>query len=488
MPRRAPPEYPHVLDSFCFIVLTPQPIYHVQFDSGMVQGYKKSDFIDVAVLRGSIVEDQVRRWMHETRNVYEWMDFLPPPAQVPPQVLNLYKPLFYDTSYAEKFRRQLICQREEHGQWDLSSAMRQCDIDDGIVATANEFIEKFVILVQNLVTGGPDEQEKKDTFAIWMLQWVSDMLVNPGVKPGVFVIIKGVPGCGKKCFIDTLTYMLNESDQKAKEVQDIDQLIRRFSDVQKQSLLVYKQEMDQLDTSASSVKTSSIIDNLKSRVDTHKACFDEKFKDLKRMNTTERYLFTCNSAVQLPSKHIDRKVAVFENNIYITPNDTSWFSDYCYFMEESDNKIIHLGALMAWLYMIRDPNYKLSVNKPKTGVAQEMASTKDDFILAIWHFLNDKKNECSTSMDQFTISTVVQHYFPASKMYEYYINWIYTNNPNAIVMSRGQFVQRFREQQYYIEGWENTKRNNQWGVNFYCGIQRVIDSIESVYGITFGFG
>lgn len=202
-------------------------------------------------------------WLEDhTRRSHIRMDFCPPPLLCPDMVFNTYLP--FVITETDETTTHLPDPIKDH-LWRLAG--------------------------------------KSDEGLEYLLNWLADMVQNPGRIPGVAIVLKSVPGVGKDLFFQKFAdillgrnYYLNTSN--------IDDLIGTFP-LHEEKMLITLNEASGKDTFMGS-------DKLKDLITAERIKVNKKNVKQYHINSCSRFMFFSNNDAPVKVDVGDRRFVVFE--------------------------------------------------------------------------------------------------------------------------------------------------------------------------------
>jgi len=336
----------------------------------------------------------------------------------------------------------------------------------------------FLTLLGNLTASGETDEEQKERNQAWLLLWIADIVYQPGIKPGVGVVIKALPASGKDTLIDLLHLVLRGMTSRVTQAR---QMIERFSDVQVNTLLVYKSEADDMldvQNNARGNVPFQIVGQLKDKVEAEKMPYEQKHHNPTEAQIYERYLFMMNNTAVLPTKTSHRKITVFEGGEeYISSGDRTWFEEFRGYM--ADEKIIAGLRVILYHYRWLHRDTSLKAEKPDTYVQQEMESAPDYTL----HWLLQYLEETKENVDPNTLNAYFEKSYQCKELFDRYVSWLRNYGYEPGMANIGRFANKLRELAKTIKGWRWTKPTNK--LMFHVKFDEAIQNLKSHFGLEF---
>lgn len=199
---------------------------------------------------------------------YEKMDFLPPPLSVNNNVYNMF---------------------------------RGFDVEKIITKYDNENINIFINHLHYLVGGYTYDKDKKNLN--YMIDYLADIIQNPGSLPKVSILIKSKQGIGKNLFFDKFGRNIIGKDYYL-QTDNIDVILARFNKNHNKLMVV----MDETSGKDTFLKK----ENIKNVITAEVLNFEKKNVDIMEINNVGRYLFFSNNDCPISIAIDDRRFICFE--------------------------------------------------------------------------------------------------------------------------------------------------------------------------------
>lgn len=220
------------------------------------------------------------RWFQDKdTRYYKKMDFLPPPLYVNSNVYNMFK------------------------GFDVEKIITQYD---------NEDIDIFINHLHYLVGGDTYDKDKKNLN--YMIDYLADIIQNPGSLPKVSILIKSNQGIGKNLFFDKFGRNILGKEYYL-QTDNIDVILSRFNKNHNKLMVV----MDE----ASGKDTFLKKENIKNVITAEVLNYEKKNIDSMEINNVGRYLFFSNNDVPISISLDDRRFICFEGIMPLPKLDKS---------------------------------------------------------------------------------------------------------------------------------------------------------------------
>jgi hypothetical protein len=133
----------------------------------------------------------------------------------------------------------------------------------------------------------------------WILDWLADLVQNPGVKPGTAVVLRGEQGVGKSTFAEIVGELFGPHFVP---VGDPEQLVGRFAGHLKDKLLVYADE--------GSFASDKDAAKLKHMLTAERMTIEEKFQTPMTIKNSSRFIFCGNVDRLIYASHDERRYCI----------------------------------------------------------------------------------------------------------------------------------------------------------------------------------
>lgn len=137
----------------------------------------------------------------------------------------------------------------------------------------------------------------------WILDWLTQLVQQPGVIPGVGILFISLPGCGKSLFVEELMNTLL-GENFVLQTASIEHIVGRFASID-QKLVAVLDEAKGKDCFAYS-------DKLKNAMTSSKIQIEKKGIDAWPINNFTRFIFCSNNDIPLKVEVGDRRLCIFE--------------------------------------------------------------------------------------------------------------------------------------------------------------------------------
>ena len=217
--------------------------------------------------------------------VYENMNFLPYPLSVPSFTYNTFK--------------NFDIEKNIHGE--------------------DENYDIIINHIHNLVGGKEYDKDKKNLD--YMLDYLADIVQNPGTLPEIALLFKSIEGVGKNLFFDNFGRKILGKKYYL-QTDNIEMLLGRFNSNNNKVLIV----MDE----TSGKDTFTKKENIKNLITQPVLNFEKKHVDVFEINNVGRYIFLSNNDVPISISLTDRRFVCFES-VMPLPKKTKLERKACYF-------------------------------------------------------------------------------------------------------------------------------------------------------------
>jgi hypothetical protein len=228
-------------------------------------------------------------WIKDAKiRTYENLDFLPPPLVCPPTTFNMWR----------GFAIECV---------EVASS-----------GNVQPFIDHTNIMVNH-----------NDAGREYVLNWLSQIVQQPGFLPGIALVFKSSQGAGKNIYLELFNQMLGKNlfYETVNPVQD---LMSRFSLGRKNRVLINVDETNSRDT-------YSYSDQLKNYITSPHYNYEKKGIDPITLRNFNRFVFTTNNSCPVRIEEGDRRFVVFECSNEKKGN-TAYFKEFGRYINEPSNQ------------------------------------------------------------------------------------------------------------------------------------------------------
>ena len=205
--------------------------------------------------------------------------------------------------------------------------------------------------------------EMESTF---FLDWLAHMIQYPEYKPGIMVILTGLPGTGKSILGEIIASMLGS--QSAVSVETSAFTDSSFNSLFSRKLFVVINEFE-----ASTRQDKKFLSKLKSWVTDSTYMINAKGAQQRTERSYHRYMATTNSNFPLPIDINDRRYALMEVRNPFHRNETSYFKPLWDLLNDHD-------ALCSLHHYLKNREIVSDFNKPPQTEARQEAQSPEDYI------------------------------------------------------------------------------------------------------------
>jgi len=280
----------------------------------------KTTYADCKLIRAKRSEASfTSRWIEDPRrHAYKRTDFYPPPRTTPRGVYNSFTPFVIEDTPSPD--------------------------DDG---DCHEMLEH----IRSLVNYDEDS-------ARYVLAWLAHLVQQPGIKPGVALVLKSEEGAGKSSFFEKLGHILLGS-RYFLQTEDIDKIVGRFSMI-RDRLLVCKDEMAGKDGYAN-------VEALKHLITETEVTIEKKGVDGEIIKNYSRLVFFTNNDTPLKISESDRRYAVFEASKKYIGN-----VDYFNTLHKKLSDKVYMRRFYDALMSLDISDWHPSRDRPQTEIYKDM--------------------------------------------------------------------------------------------------------------------
>ena len=210
----------------------------------------------------------------------------------------------------------------------------------------------------------------------YVINWISFIVQNPGIKTEVALVLKGLQGIGKNRFTDVLSEML--SGYSAKNITDISELTGQFNSIVEGKILIVLNELKNCgeDRLANFNALKSIITDDSIRI-------NEKLVPRRTAENVANFIFVSNNSFPVKIENGDRRYVVLACNGK-HKGDYSYFQQLC----NSFNEEFYDNLLT--FFMKRDLSSFQIRNIPMTDAKQDLIdASKSPLDIWICEHYND---------------------------------------------------------------------------------------------------
>ena len=211
--------------------------------------------------KGNITNEEmpfIKTWLKDAnKRVYDTYDFLPPPLVCPKEILN--------TWYGFQIEHEGITETD--------------DFD-------------FILYLIEVLSDFND-----DAFD-YIINWLADIIQNPGKKCGTALVLKSKPGGGKSTLIDVIRSMLGIYVSETSNPQN--DLFGNHGNVHINKLVCCLDEVKSSDT-------SKCLGRLKNVITSNKTIYNEQGKKQAEVRNCCRFIFTTNESFPINIDKDDRR-------------------------------------------------------------------------------------------------------------------------------------------------------------------------------------
>lgn len=169
----------------------------------------------------------------------------------------------------------------------------------------HEEFENFDIIINHIwhLVGGKEYDKDKRNLE-YMLDYLADIVQNPGTLPELAILFKSIEGVGKNLFFDNFGRKILGKKYYL-QTDNIEMLLGRFNSNNNKVLIV----MDE----TSGKDTFSKKENIKNLITQPVLNFEKKHVDVFEINNVGRYIFLSNNDVPISISLTDRRFICFES-------------------------------------------------------------------------------------------------------------------------------------------------------------------------------
>ena len=221
----------------------------------------------------------IKCWFNDgNKRVYDTYDFLPPP---------------------------LVCSKEILNTWGGFQIEHQ-----GITET-DDF--KYILYLIEVLT-----DFNKDAYD-YVMNWLADIIQNPGKKCGIAVIFKSKPGAGKGTLIEILRRIMGSYISETSNPQN--DLFGNHGNIHIGKLLCSLDEVKSSDT-------SKCLGRLKNVITSDHCVYNEKGQKQVEVKNSCRFIFTTNESFPLSIDKEDRRYFATNCSNILCKDNTFWKDFY----------------------------------------------------------------------------------------------------------------------------------------------------------------
>jgi len=319
------------------------------------EAYLEMKFKKYCKVARDIVEVSfIDEWFHDAnKRKYDTYDFIPPPLVCPSTVFNIWK------------------------GFDMER------VDDE-AKDCSRILELVNVLCE----------EHTESYE-YVLNWLADMIQNPGKKCGTAVVLKSKQGAGKGTLVEIMRLMMGEYvSETANPLEDI---FGSHGNVHIQKIMTSLDEVKKGDV----VK---VLGRLKNYITSNTCNYNEKGLKIVEVKNCSRFLFTTNESIPVSVDADDRRYCLIECSNKLCKDGVFWKDFYKSVVED-------IGVIKGFYNFLkaRDVSNVSWMKFPDTEF-------RNDIIQASLHpliFFMDsfiQSSRCANTVNKYTSSQLFDHY------------------------------------------------------------------------------
>lgn len=377
-------EYKNLKEDFeKHVAMVRNPLcYVIKSSKGIISRVSKNDLFQLYahLLIGKKQHSFVSSWLKDSnKRIYEDIDFIPPP---------------------------LICPVDTYNMWTgfkiLETKLFDYNLDD---------LSPFLSLVKLMANNNDKAYE-------YLLNWIADIIQNPGRKTGTAIVIKGDQGIGKNTLGSIIRKLL--SDQYYVETSNPkEDIFGAYNMLTANKLGIVFNETESKDTFANNARIKDMVTEPRENI-------REKFMKSDTMRSFCRLLFFSNLNIVVKIEQGDRRFVILEGS-----NEMKGNREYFKIINEWMESDFNIRKLFDYLSKRNISNFNFESERPITeAYIETMDACKSvelkflDDLLQEW---NPKTKEITFTNDQISDQIKKDYNLPKDYSMRTFANFIKKN-------------------------------------------------------------
>ena len=191
-----------------------------------------------------------------------------------------------------------------------------------VLDSINELLIKpFLNLIHEVICDNDNEIYN------YVINWISYIIQNPGLKTETALVLKGLQGIGKNTFTDVISELL--TGYSIKNLTEIAELTGSFNSVVEAKMLIVLNELRNIGE-----ERLANFDSLKSIITDKTIRINEKFQPRRTAENVSNFIFVSNNAYPVKIESGDRRYVVLACNGKYKGNQKYWSNLFSLFTNE----------------------------------------------------------------------------------------------------------------------------------------------------------
>jgi len=373
---------------------------------------------------GKEQENFLKRWFKDQdKRIYESIDFLPPPLEVPNDVFNT---------------------------WDIAVTEDTEDLIDADVST--DILHKFFTKLTNC----------GETGYKYLINLVAHLIKYPATKPEVGIFFTSAQGSGKDTFYKLLTLLLTETFISIDA--EPDNVFGKYNiDTRVNKLVIILQEADNLRIYSGKIKDLITCKTAK--------LANKGTKQITVNDYTRLFVFSNNDNI-LKIEPEDRRWVVFNCFNFLVDKDPLFFNEL---HNALDNPQVIRKFKEELINHDIEKDYNFQFNRPKTDKFNDLKTLNAPAIIK-WAY------KLSTDID-FIEETNKELSFKSRDLCDSYNDWCKMNFENSKEVNSQSFGMQLKKYFYINNVWRGFERKHGMaGSIFIVNKEALVALITDIYG------
>ena len=197
-----------------------------------------------------------------------------------------------------------------------------------VLDSVNEsVIKQFLNLIYEVIA------DSNNAVYEYLINWISFILQNPGVKTETSIVLKGLQGIGKNTFTDVISELL--SGYSIKNLTEIGELTGTFNSVVEAKMLIVLNELRNIGE-----ERLANFDSLKSIITDKTIRINEKYQPRRTAENVSNFIFVSNNSYPVKVENGDRRYVVLACNGKYKGNQKFWSNLFSTFTNEFYENLI----------------------------------------------------------------------------------------------------------------------------------------------------